>query len=673
MVKKGDKIRKSDLRYDARVESFKVIPTFNGGIFEPNERIIVSGMTIHSTGGLDLPYGTSISIPSTQTVKFESHCYEFPHAIKAGKKYTIPLNFQGRIFDLAPPNRPGCQILKAEFSTRIELLGRPFEKSFLKQELVVQYPVQLGNLCSPWYIIRGGVALISIEVKNLSGLPYGNCSGSGGRVVLHVHFDSRITPIAGDSHVRFDPNISDSTFVELSEIPPKKTITVKIMVQMSNCAELFDHCYWQADLHLRDKLIEYNHRYIRVTPAYCPQEIPADALLITNETMTRKEFEFWENTFEVLDVSFDIWDTEVNYGLSLDSRTGMRHKTSWNGRYTGKMILYPHCNLKLLTGTDIAQHFNGDDKLKELGSSLIVFMPQSKPGRNEKAMLNHLAVVNTKVKIPENSYSGKHLLEPDPRRDPMICEKTIFKDLERKNPTQAAVLLARQVNITSIGRFRYSYGSIDVRQIPILKSSKFLQIDGVGDLDANNHSPLSTHIPLDSKYGQAILATLHGITTSAKLRLMKIRHQRRDLRRVFMLHPGNNAVMTREEVVMIILAREVADELFTFSEEAHRMREFYTDIMDNTEAYLECGRTILSGIKLIDKEIKKRRSAGQKHLESSFHKTVADMGMNIKKRLGIKNPKLVNLVSLESLQDSSRVHHCHQHWAEERIWDLTDT
>lgn len=140
-----------------------------------------------------------------------------------------------------------------------------------------------------------------------------------------------------------------------------------------------------------------------------------------------------------------------------------------------------------------------------------------------------------------------------------------------------------------------------------------------------------------------------------------------------MLHPLDDAVMTREAVLMIILAWEVADELFTCSGEAHRMKEIYTDIMDNTDAYLPCGRTILCGLKLIKKEFKKRRSAGLKHYKvMEAYRKITDMSSNIRKKFleaGIKSSKLEDLVSLKSLRDSNRVHHCHR----EGKWDLTGT
>lgn len=71
-VKNGGKILRSSTRYEARVENLKVIPALNDGIFEPNGRIIVSGVQVHNTGGLDIPAGASAFIPSSETIKFES-------------------------------------------------------------------------------------------------------------------------------------------------------------------------------------------------------------------------------------------------------------------------------------------------------------------------------------------------------------------------------------------------------------------------------------------------------------------------------------------------------------------------------------------------------------------------------------------------------------------------
>ena len=132
--------------------------------------------------------------------------------------------------------------------------------------------------------------MISIEVSNISNHPYGSCTDSSGRVILHLHFDSRIIPLgklASDAgapyEVTYNHSLRDSTFIELIDLPPKKSLTVNIKVLMECHAELFDECCWQVDLRFRDKLIEYDQRRIRVTPKYSIQKQPADALLVTSK------------------------------------------------------------------------------------------------------------------------------------------------------------------------------------------------------------------------------------------------------------------------------------------------------------------------------------------------------------------------------------------------------
>lgn len=183
------------------------------------------------------------------------------------------------------------------------------------------------------------------------------------------------------------------------------------------------------------------------------------------------------------------------------------------------------------------------------------------------------------------------MFKPSPSKVPPPYdnwEKKFIKNLEKANPSQAPLLLMRNVDITSVGIFRYSYGSVDIRQVPILKSSKLLEIDGVGgnmvnmSLDDANLSPNSTDIPLASNYGQVFLATLYGLSISAKLKLLNKEACRPS--DVFFYLP-NKAVISREELVMITLAWEVADELFSCSGVSFRMREVYKDIKDNAGSY----------------------------------------------------------------------------------------
>lgn len=107
-----------------------VTPACDGGIFESNEKITVSGVLVQNTGALDLPNGVDL-------IKFESTHYEIPgDTLRAGQKSILSFEFCGHIQDFPPPEKPGRQVAAAEFYSRIELLGRTFQKSFYKQMIL---------------------------------------------------------------------------------------------------------------------------------------------------------------------------------------------------------------------------------------------------------------------------------------------------------------------------------------------------------------------------------------------------------------------------------------------------------------------------------------------------------------------------------------------------------
>ena len=129
----------SGTRYNALVTDFEVAPKIDGGIYEPNEQVIVSSVTVVNDGGIPLPSGASCFIPSTPSINFQPMHFTISE-VPSGRSYAVPMDFCGRIFDEPPPNKPGPFMSKAEFTTRIDLLGRPFECSFMTQVLEVQYP-----------------------------------------------------------------------------------------------------------------------------------------------------------------------------------------------------------------------------------------------------------------------------------------------------------------------------------------------------------------------------------------------------------------------------------------------------------------------------------------------------------------------------------------------------
>ena len=698
----GGIVEQSGTRYDAHVTNLHIASGIDDGIFEPNESVIVSGMVMVNDGGLTLPSGAEAYIPCTQTMKFKPTRFTLPE-INSGSSFVVPITYYGRIFDEPPPNKPGPFVSRAEFIPRIELLGRPFERSFLKQTLVVQYPVKLAFIRCVESLGRGEVGTLEIGVQNISQMAYGSCEGSGGKVVLQMHFDQRIIPVAAANiemslvpyTVTYDPNIRDSMYIQMHKIHPGETVTVQINIQMESRAELFELCFWQADVYLRDKLIEYNSEKIRVSPFYTPTDPPADVLMVTGSVITRREFVFWQTILGSLNVSVDFWDIDRYNGLSVDRSINSRHRVTWEGRYTGRLILYPYTDLQSLWGIDIARHFHGanfrDGPVVESNSSMVLFMPSTAAhhlpqGTHQRdiAMIHHLSLVDAPLQL-EDSYAGIHMFMPGTRfgsTSPFYArEKRIMKTLEKNEPRHSYTMLEREVNVQPAGIFRYKYGSVDCRRCPLLRSSKFLFVDGFGGTkvamsqDDQFLGPNTPQIPLASNFGQTYIATLFGIPLSSKLALLRpLPETASPLASVNLIFTLPNGLsLNKADLIVTCIAQEIADEVLNCSGQSQRMETVVETIASSPEDYVASGESILKGMKLIKGEIKKRK-------KKIVHQNVDQACQQIKRarkrvvralvEAGVNDRDLPRLPYFMQLVDSDRFHFSHQYTMKDKRYNL---
>ena len=306
--------------------------------------------------------------------------------------------------------------------------------------------------------------------------------------------------------------------------------------------------------------------------------------------------------------------------------------------------------------------------------------------RGDLIVLRHLAGIGVTVDLPATMYGGKHLCQPG-----TCCvsttpyhkwEKKHLKKMEKDAPQQAPTVYYRTVNIQRNNSFLgYNYGQVDIRRIPLLRSCKFIVYDGAGgnvastmSYDDLNVTPTSVEIPLASSYAQVFLTTVFGIPISSKLKLLKSEEPEDATTPKLTFLLPNKYRISLPELIMITLAWEVADEVYSNSAgESERMGEFAKGIEESPALYAANGCTIARGLKLIQIEAMERK---KKIKNAQVDRTIGSIDQHIscifrslrEKQVNINN--LQSLPSLKCLVDGSRVHYSHQHWVEDGRWNL---
>lgn len=703
----GKVLHEAGTRYDAEITSLTVTPGVNDGVYEPNQRISIEDVVVKNSGGLPLPEGCKLFFPSSETIRFEDTVYTLPE-IPPNETFSVPFTFCGRIFDLAPVNEPGPFSTEASFTPRVELLGRPFEKSSLEKNIRVTYPIKLPFALSRSNVSRGEVTTLDIGIENTSNVTYGSCPDSYGSALVRVHMDARLIPIGviGQSssdenkthNVTFDSLERDSLFIEVNQIKPGETVMISFAVQMDPLAELCDTCVWQAVLYFKGKRIEYRSKEIRISPAYSPPSEASqlgDILMVTSDSISREQFLYWQKIFEILSVSVDFWD--ANYrktstvqppppyalnGIASPQAEPPKPKLpQFCDLFSGKVILYPHCDLDQLPAREITQHFHGEytsESLEDKNSSMLLFLKSSFPESLEDytnqltgqiRLWKHLCSTEEKIQLPEDAYTGLHLISPgtfvSPDWSMMRSRTRTMKTIQSESPTQSVALIGYTNKIRRTSRVKYQYGSMDVRRVPLLKSVNFQCVDCTGrnyiamGTDDPLLTPSSREFPLGSNFAQVLLAVLCSLPLRCKLNILKKPVDKTSPNYV-KFHLPNGLTLGKRDLSAICIASDVTDELFNCPKVLTRMTTLCEDVTANRAIYIASG-VIPQLIELIKQEVKERQQNGpafvlaSKELLCLCDSLAVIVGEECCKKVSLKLPLL------KTLQDKNSVLRCHQH------------
>ena len=452
---------------------------------------------------------------------------------------------------------------------------------------------------------------------------------------------------------------------------------------------------------MKGKLVEYMSSEIHVSPAYALSQSLSqlgDVLMITSNTISQEEYAFWQRIFDTLGVNVDYWDSSYQKPLEDEEVAPATSKTLSEIRqfYSGKLILYPHCNLNKLPATDIVEHFHGSENQEvsreDVNSSMVLFLSNSSNSNSEdledyfmkyqgdSKLMRHLCLLQPSLELPTGVYSGHHVLPPGTFISPewfmKRAEKSTVKHFSKDAPSQAVAVMGRKNVLHSTGTFHYSYGSLDIRLCPLLYSCNFQCVDGAGGnitarmgADDPVVTSTSTDVPLASNFGQVFLATLSGIPLYCKARLLTNSNNLSSNSLTF--HLPNGLRLTVPELAAICTASEVADEVLNCTGNATRMSSLVENIQKQqsisspyrTSMSQENNTLILQLVDLIKREVAERRKriAVSSKKVSQAARDIQNLCIALTE-LAVHAPHshVSPLPSLRVLQDNNRVLRTHQ-------------
>ena len=591
-------LEESGYRYHVEVhsQSLSIHSAVDDGIFEPNEQITIDRFTLQNIGSMTLPEGSVVSMVSTPTIKFHPTTFKLP-VLEPQQSMDITQEYIGRVFDVSPPNSQGSYLGEAFFETRVDLLGRPFDSAKTIHKLTVQYPVKIDSVIVPENMGRGEKASIHVTIANISKLHYGNHPGSGGEVALRIHFDKRVLPfsiVTEDSDcpykIQYNPNVPDSFFVDVIQVPSVGKVTVTFNVAVSNSAELFDRCPIQVDLLLRGKLIEYHQRIIRVIAFYIPSQPPADILFVTDRSVTRKEFILWQKLFELLGARVDFWDLIRFNGFSYRAGSCVRHDISWVGRHTGSLILFPNLPFKYFDPVDVVTHLSDNSREGDANfvtnDSAVLFMSEGQVLGKIRKFLRHACLQTPKITIDGKNYGGNHIVSPDVK---VFAEKRheIIKNLESESPFSRHYITNCETIPKRIKKLSFSYGTLDVHRCPIHPGAKFMIVSRAVNrftLDDPHFSVGQNEIPLGSDWGQTFLYVLYGLPCSLKFSILQ-GNRDEEVSATFVTPSG--LILHIVELVELSLTKEIIAEISCLTIDLPKLAALTASILGDLDKFIK--------------------------------------------------------------------------------------
>lgn len=169
-------------------------------------------------------------------------------------------------------------------------------------------------MVSPSVMKPGEISKFRIEITNISNMDYGIKSETGNSVKYKIYLCDELRV----------PGKENENCIEgsVDAVATQNTTSVKINIMLSKNAEIFKRVVstfietyfyinqkWKTELLLRDKVIEFQEREVRVCPEFNQNVESTDLLFITNPKLSLDEYKCYQKIFTGLGLTPNFFDS----------------------------------------------------------------------------------------------------------------------------------------------------------------------------------------------------------------------------------------------------------------------------------------------------------------------------------------------------------------------------
>ncbi len=317
-------------RYDVAVLGFQHDNENRDGVYEPEEKVIVSRIAVKNVGAMPTPAFHDIVIGVVEAGWVdadESKLLTLPTALEPGQTHVFEretLEFSLHGHEPKAPGEPLGERETIRLFAAIPAANRRFGafESTLDPKtgaITVRFPVEVSAIESLYSLAQGQATRVRFRLSNVAlsalgrGSPGGREFGVRFRLAGGELYDGEVRVFdAQGARARLDVGWSDVITV----IDPQAHRDFELVIAVAPDArpytsarfELAAELAWLDDpktarpVHLRDLTVRVGQPFSRT---------PADVLLLVNNRTDRHELAAWQQVFGELGLSHTLWDASL--------------------------------------------------------------------------------------------------------------------------------------------------------------------------------------------------------------------------------------------------------------------------------------------------------------------------------------------------------------------------